>query len=194
MFRGGCSGKQRPLGSAKYDAQQHPRTALPPKEPWLRDLEERHTRILTLLQNQGKSFYSLGSHISPHHISPSFPAPLSLLLPHRCCPLFSSFLSHPLFPRCCLKSSREQSRDTPRAQSRAQGPLQAPPQSFPCRPPWGQRVWPLMAAPALPLSIPFSAGGKLCSAALSSSWDTPRLCPAPQHWAASPDHLQTTNS
>lgn len=54
VFRGGYSGKKRPLGSAKYDAQQHPTTALPPKEPWLHDLEESHTRILTLLQSQGK--------------------------------------------------------------------------------------------------------------------------------------------
>lgn len=48
------------LGSARYYAQQHPRTALLPKKPWLHDLEENHTRTLTawltLLQNQGKSF------------------------------------------------------------------------------------------------------------------------------------------
>lgn len=48
LFAGGCTGKQSlsALGSTKYYAQQHPRTALPPKELWLHDLEESHTGIL----------------------------------------------------------------------------------------------------------------------------------------------------
>lgn len=62
---GAAQGSRGPsaLGSAKY-AQQHPRTApapaLPPKEPWLHDLEMSPAGIptawLTLLRNQGKSF------------------------------------------------------------------------------------------------------------------------------------------